>query len=582
MEAESPQKSPSFANKHDEDLDFLDLLESDSSDLDEDIRHKANNTSISAKNLSKSRPHDSNRSIPLSSPEKQLTTGGETSDIVGLGLDEDARPVTVNVFAKIKTSGKYGDRIDKPSTSSSIIQQVLKKFEKDDDSLPSTSSNIRRYENNPQNAFVTGFNVMSKEACTKRNSRAKRFGIVKKEQDDVIEEHTSQEKEVVIRIPKKGSKIDGHLVRSEALFISGVDNMSTQDVFRYFGSYGPSSIEWLNDTSCNVVWLDSNTTARALIGMSQQQYINKGPMIEEITPRIDLKSHDSTPAAEPMEEGDDDYLDLISDSETGERVRVPRRPCQELVDRSNRENYRSDDADMEVEKVDDDKPFDITEEQAIYDALPFGKSDHLQIRYATKGDKKQVGAQNRSWYYVKNGNPNYNGMKGIISNSMKKRITDGKTSNTRPSRKRRMEAYVDEDKLMKREKTASPHGDGDDENLEQEVKLLTRAPSPKRVMRMYADDVEQQVKSIRKLSAAPVGLQVVIEPENHMTNRNAGELNTSGIIRRIGRHPLRSDAAKRTTEHQTLFPDLRGKLNRKTCKRQISENISFEIGDEIF
>ncbi|XP_033110194.1 uncharacterized protein LOC117111392 [Anneissia japonica] len=146
-----------------------------------------------------------------------------------------------------------------------------------------------------------------------------------------------------------------------------------------------------------------------------------------------------------------------------------------------------------------------------------------------------------------------------------------------------METCVDEDKIMKRERT-SPHGDGDAENLEQEVKLLTRAPSPKRVMRMYADDVEQQVKNIRKLSA-PVGLQVVIEPDHHHTNnRIGGEMNNSGIIRRIGRHPQRGafEGAKRS-EHN-LFPDLRGKLNnKKTGRRLLSENsnISVEIGDDL-
>ena len=33
-------------------------------------------------------------------------------------------------------------------------------------------------------------------------------------------------------------------------------------------------------------------------------------------------------------------------------------------------------------------------------------------------DKKELGAQNKSQYYVKHGNPNYGGMKGLISTSM--------------------------------------------------------------------------------------------------------------------------------------------------------------------
>lgn len=30
----------------------------------------------------------------------------------------------------------------------------------------------------------------------------------------------------------------------------GVDDMSTQDIFRYFKEYPPAHIEWINDTSC--------------------------------------------------------------------------------------------------------------------------------------------------------------------------------------------------------------------------------------------------------------------------------------------------------------------------------------------
>ena len=62
---------------------------------------------------------------------------------------------------------------------------------------------------------------------------------------------------------------DGAEIRPEALFVKGVDEMSTQDVFSYFKEYDPSFIEWINDTSCNVVWLDPHSAARALLGMSR-------------------------------------------------------------------------------------------------------------------------------------------------------------------------------------------------------------------------------------------------------------------------------------------------------------------------
>ncbi len=39
-------------------------------------------------------------------------------------------------------------------------------------------------------------------------------------------------------------------MRLEALHMSGVDDMSTQDIFGYFKEYPPAHIEWIEDTSC--------------------------------------------------------------------------------------------------------------------------------------------------------------------------------------------------------------------------------------------------------------------------------------------------------------------------------------------
>lgn len=39
-------------------------------------------------------------------------------------------------------------------------------------------------------------------------------------------------------------------LRLEAIYMMGVDDMSTQEIFRYFKEYPPAHIEWINDTSC--------------------------------------------------------------------------------------------------------------------------------------------------------------------------------------------------------------------------------------------------------------------------------------------------------------------------------------------
>ncbi|KAK8724553.1 hypothetical protein OTU49_011127, partial [Cherax quadricarinatus] len=56
--------------------------------------------------------------------------------------------------------------------------------------------------------------------------------------------------------------------RADALIMRGTEDLSTKDVFEYFQAYAPASIEWINDSSCNVVWLDAAGPVRALIGLS--------------------------------------------------------------------------------------------------------------------------------------------------------------------------------------------------------------------------------------------------------------------------------------------------------------------------
>ncbi|KAG2501703.1 hypothetical protein HYH03_000204 [Edaphochlamys debaryana] len=54
--------------------------------------------------------------------------------------------------------------------------------------------------------------------------------------------------------------------RPEAIYLYGVDVMSTKEVLSYFGEYGPVFVEWLDDSSCNVLFADANSVKRALVG----------------------------------------------------------------------------------------------------------------------------------------------------------------------------------------------------------------------------------------------------------------------------------------------------------------------------
>ncbi|XP_030847585.1 nuclear cap-binding protein subunit 3-like isoform X3 [Strongylocentrotus purpuratus] len=371
---------------------------------------------------------------------------------------------------------------------------------------------VKRYENKNSAKFVTGLDITSKEARKKREDRAKRFGASSKDKSGEKEEEEEQE-DISNVVLAPGSKIDGSPVRFEALHLIGVDDMSTQDIFSYFQSYDPSSIEWINDTSCNIVWMDPHSAARALLGMSkpregyfklglknlaQSRHLLEPEPVQEPEPRIELES-------EPMEEGG-----------AGRR-----------------------DEGMEGIQLGDEDlgPVDITHEEA----LRRGR-DEILMRYATRDDVKESGAYKHSQYYIKYGNPNFGGMRGIITQSMKQKIRQGKYIPGQ-ARKRRYEDDSDGERELEEEwprkrrvpgrlerrlgerETGRQHrsplqpphsedeagrssGDDDEEeeeeeegaNLEAEVRHALRDGNEGRhkvSRRMYADEIDDEIKKIR-------------------------------------------------------------------------------------
>ncbi|XP_054858085.1 nuclear cap-binding protein subunit 3 [Eublepharis macularius] len=375
--------------------------------------------------------------------------------------------------------------------------------------LPDTS---RRYENKA-GSFITGIDVTSKEAIEKKEQRAKRFHF--RAEVNLAQRNVALDRDMMKKaIPK---------VRLDTIYVCGVDEMSTQDIFAYFKEYPPAHIEWLDDTSCNVVWLDEVTATRALINMSSM------PEEEKIKPQEKSKKAGEKNKKETPEESSDD------ETEEGE--------------------------------VEDDHPSDTeldTLSQAEEDSLlrndlrpasKLAKGNKLFMRFATQDDKKELGAARRSQYYMKYGNPNYGGMKGILSNSwkrryhsrrlhrdvIKKRTLIGDDVGLTPPYKHRHSGLVNvpEEPIEEEEEEEEEEDDNDDQDMDEddrvvveyrdelqafkqsrersaargssasesdsdemdydlELKMIS-TPSPKKTMKMtmYADAVESQLKSIR-------------------------------------------------------------------------------------
>uniref|UniRef100_A0A8C8RZM9 Nuclear cap-binding protein subunit 3 n=1 Tax=Pelusios castaneus TaxID=367368 RepID=A0A8C8RZM9_9SAUR len=373
--------------------------------------------------------------------------------------------------------------------------------------VPDTS---RRYENKA-GSFITGIDVTSKEAIEKKEQRAKRFHF--RAEVNLAQRNVALDRDMMKKaIPK---------VRLDTIYICGVDEMSTQDIFAYLKEYPPAHIEWLDDTSCNVVWLDEVTATRALINMSsmpdQDKLKNRENSEEKMTEK-NKKDKQEDSSDDETEEGEveddnpsDAELDALSQVEEDSLLRNDLRPANKLA-----------------------------------------KGNKLFMRFATKDDKKELGAARRSQYYMKYGNPNYGGMKGILSNSwkrryhsrrihrdvIKKRTLIGDDVGLTPPYKHRHSGLVnvpeepieeeeeeeeeEEDQDMDEDdrvvveyrdelqafkqsrersvtrRSSGSASDSDEMDYDLELKMIS-TPSPKKSMKMtmYADEVESQLKNIR-------------------------------------------------------------------------------------
>ncbi|XP_075847849.1 nuclear cap-binding protein subunit 3 [Microtus pennsylvanicus] len=431
--------------------------------------------------------------------------------------------------------------------------------------LPDTS---RRYENKA-GSFITGIDVTSKEAIEKKEQRAKRFHF--RAEVNLAQRNVALDRDMMKKaIPK---------VRLETIYICGVDEMSTQDIFSYFKEYPPAHIEWLDDTSCNVVWLDEMTATRALINMSSLPAQDK------------IRSRDTSEDKSSEKNKKDKQEDSSDDDETEEG---------EVEDENS--------SDVELDTLSQ-----VEEESLLRNDLrpanKLAKGNRLFMRFATKDDKKELGAARRSQYYMKYGNPNYGGMKGILSNSWKRRyhsrriqrdvikkralIGDdvGLTSYKHrhsglvnvPEEPIEEEEEEEEDQDMDaddrvvveyheelptlkqpRERSVSRRSsasssDSDEMDYDLELKMIS-TPSPKKSMKMtmYADEVESQLKSIRN-------------------SMRADSVSTSNIKNRIGnkllpekfadvRHLLdekRQHSCPRPAVGSSTKPDIRQRLGKR-------------------
>lgn len=340
-------------------------------------------------------------------------------------------------------------------------------------------------------------------------------------------------------------------IRFEALHMRGTDEMSTEDVIEYFGKYGPAGIEWINDESCNVIWNDRISAARALFFLS------------------------NTIEGMPIEGPCDPFIkELETDANKEEDV-----GRSILLKNKNRE--------VELEKECEDGKIHVSD---ITIPIPPGywrlgikhnKAKFILLRFAVKSDKKPIKAEKFSEYYKKYGNPNFGGMKGIITESRRQKSRsifdrnheikqnslpdDGKnpwgalaeqweedehfSEQSKPEVTFKPTSKMNSN-ILKRlgSKRPSKDVDGDEVNKMSEEKKV-KIPR----MKMYADEEEEKIKRKKQIMALK-------KKQDNISNR------TNIDLRVMLQHPKKS-----VTPNEACKEDLGNKLSNRNHKSDCNE-----------
>lgn len=426
---------------------------------------------------------------------------------------------------------------------------------------------------NANGGFTTGINIFDKEEQGKLQERAKRFAL-KPEEINNFTDQQLQHLHDSLGINAENEKE----VRFEAIHMRGTDEMSTGDVLDYFAKYGPSGIEWVDDASCNVVWLDKISAARALHFVSKP--IKNLPVRGPCDPFI---------------------KEFEGEEQTEESSGNPGRSV--LLCNANREVELQEEGETQDDAEDKENALmDAVDLSEISCPIPPGfwrlgvahaKAKYVLLRFAYKTDKKPYKAEKFSEYYKKYGNPNYGGLRGIISESHKLKFKGIFDRNREIGQKKHVDLTENESKNpwgglaenwdgdaqfrerepimpdvipkvekpeltsnlrarlgFKRARESQKEVDEEEEEVNEVVQKKVKIPR----MRMYADEEEQKIKRKRQLMALK---QKTAEPSN------LGNTDLRNVLAAVSVHknpvPLIID------EHEDM-PDLGTKLKNRTWK----------------
>lgn len=147
-----------------------------------------------------------------------------------------------------------------------------------------------RQRRKSKHVFLTGMDLFTTEEIAKREKRAERFSIqgglqgykpVEKDEDELKKQQRAARFGMEYQEPDLSGqrKVDLYEKRKDAeessssrldtIHVYGVDLLSTKEIMKYFSAYMPQYVEWINDSSCNVIFADDSTAKRVLVGLGK-------------------------------------------------------------------------------------------------------------------------------------------------------------------------------------------------------------------------------------------------------------------------------------------------------------------------
>lgn len=331
-----------------------------------------------------------------------------------------------------------------------------------------------------------------KDEQEKLKERAKRFCLSSKD----IRNFTEKDANILHISLGIGATIEKN-VRFEVIHLRGFDQMSGGDILDYFMDFAPSSVEWIDEECCNVVFTDKAVAARALHFLSKA--VRGMPVRDDSCYFFGENLQDSV-------EIDKSLLFLNKDREI------------ELLD--------DEETDYNKLLLNETNSVDISE---IVSTIPPGywrlgkthpKSKCLLVRFSFKTDKQPVKVEQLSRFYKSQSKKNTPGIFGrnkemhksenpwsVLAKNWDEDTAFREkspifTSETTKSNIRNRNLQVRLGSKRKEEVVAAE----EEEEVAEEDEPEDSLPKPTKIprMRMYADDEEEKIKRkqmLKKLSS---------------------------------------------------------------------------------